>query len=39
MRKSGGRKLEKRLERDNIKNLLLDIKREIETRPPKKKNN
>ena len=36
MRKSGGIKLEKKLERDNVKNLLLDIKREIETRPKKK---
>jgi hypothetical protein len=33
--KSGN--LEKKLERVNIKNLLLDIKREIETRSLKKK--
>jgi len=38
MKKSGGKKLEKKLERESVKNLLLDIKREIETRPPKKKN-
>ena len=37
IRKSRGETLEKKLERVNIKNLLLDIKREIETRPFKKK--
>jgi len=37
IRKSRGGKLEKKLERVSIKNLLLDIKREIETRPLKKK--